>query len=199
MIVEHAGRSPRVDPTAWVAPTATLVGDVEVGPESRVLFGAVLTADGGPVRIGARCVVMENAVVRGTRRHPLHVGDRVLVGPRAYLSGCTVGEECFLATGATVFNGARLGRRVEVRVNGTVHLKTRLDDGSLVPIGWVAVGDPARLLPPDRHDEIWAVQEPLDFPGEIFGVERSPAMMTEIMDRYTRGLARHCDDRVIDG
>ncbi len=199
MIVEHAGRSPRVDPTAWVAPTATLVGDVEVGPHSRVLFGAVLTADGGPVRVGARCVVMENAVLRGTRRHPLRLGDRVLVGPRAYLSGCAVGEECFLATGATVFNGARLGRRVEVRVNGTVHLKTRLDDGSLVPIGWVAVGDPARILPPDRHDEIWAVQEPLDFPGEIFGVERSPDMMTEIMDLYTRGLARHRGDSVIDG
>ncbi len=197
--MEHAGRAPRVDPTAWVAPTATLTGDVEVGPESRVLFGAILTADGGPVRVGARCVVMENAVLRGTRKHPLTVGDRVLVGPRAYLSGCTVGDESFLATGATVFNGARLGRRVEVRVNGTVHLRTELADGSLVPIGWVAVGDPARILPPERHDDIWAAQEPLDFPREIFGVERSPDMMIEIMDRYTRGLAGHRDDRVIDG
>ncbi len=198
MLLEHAGRSPRVDPAAWVAPTATLAGDVEVGPDSRVMFGAVLTADGGPVRIGARCVVMENAVLRGTRKHPLRLGDRVLVGPRAYLSGCTVGDECFLATGATVFNGACLGRRVEVRVNGTVHLSTVLEEGALVPIGWVAVGDPARILPPGRHDEIWAVQDQLDFPGEIFGVERSPDMMTEIMDRYTRGLARHRGDRVID-
>ncbi len=151
------------------------------------------------MRVGARCVVMENAVLRGTRKHPLTVGDRVLVGPRAYLSGCTVGDESFLATGATVFNGARLGRRVEVRVNGTVHLRTELADGSLVPIGWVAVGDPARILPPERRDDIWAAQEPLDFPREIFGVERSPDMMIEIMDRYTRGLAGHRDDRVIDG
>ncbi len=197
MLIEHAGNSPRIDPTAWVAPTATIAGDVEVGPDSQVLFGAVLTADGGPVRIGARCVVMENAVLRGTRKHPLTVGDRVLVGPRAYLSGCTVEDEAFLATGTAVFNGARIGRRAEVRVNGTVHLRTVLAQGEVVPIGWVAVGDPARILPPERHDAIWAIQEPLDFPREIFGVERSPGMMAEIMDRYTRGLRSHRDDRIV--
>lgn len=73
MRVEHAGQSPVVHPSAWVAPTATLSGDVEVGPDSRILFGAVLTSDGGPVRIGSGCVVRENAVLRGTRRHPLQV------------------------------------------------------------------------------------------------------------------------------
>ncbi len=198
MLIEHDGVRPRIHETAWVAPTATVSGDVEIGPETRVLFGAVLTADGGPVRVGARCVVMENAVLRGTRRHPLTLGDHVLVGPRAYLSGCTVGDEAFLATGATVFNGAQLGTRAEVRVNGTVHLLTRLPDDAVVPIGWVAVGDPARVLPPDRHDEIWSIQEPLDFPGEVFGVERSQHMMTEIMTRYTRGLGSHLDDRPVE-
>jgi carbonic anhydrase/acetyltransferase-like protein (isoleucine patch superfamily) len=180
-----------------VAPTATLVGDVEVGPESRVLFGAVLSADGGPITIGSRCVIMENAVLRGTPRRPLRIGDNVLVGPRAYLSGCSVGDEVFLATGATVFNGARVGSRSEIRVNGTVHLRSSLAEGSLVPIGWVAVGDPARILPPESHDEIWAIQEPLDFPGEVFGVERSDDMMLEIMGRYTSGLGSHRSDRIV--
>jgi hypothetical protein len=59
------------------------------------------------------------------------------------------------------------------------------------------VGYPAAILPPDRHDDIWALQEPLDFPREVFGVERSPTMMSEIMDRYSRALARHRSDRVI--
>ena len=199
MLIEHRGRSPRVHPSAWVAPTATLSGDVEVGPESRVLYGAVLTAEGGPVRVGAQCVVMENAVLRGTKDHPLEMGDRVLVGPRAYLSGCTIGNEVFLATGSTVFNGARLGEGAEVRVNGTVHIDTALADRAMVPIGWIAVGDPATVLPPDRHDEIWAVQEPLDFPKAVFGVDRSPHAMTEIMARYARGLGRHATDRIIDG
>ncbi len=140
---------------------------------------------------------MENAVLRGTPRHPLTIGDRVLVGPGAYLSGCTVGDEAFLATGTAVFNGAQIGRRAEVRVSGIVHLKTVLPDEALVPIGWVAIGDPATILPPDHHEEIWAIQEQLDFPREIFGVDRSPDMMTEIMTRYTRGLTRHLADRII--
>ncbi len=198
MLIEHAGKSPRIHQSAWVAPNATISGDVEIGPETRVLFGAVLTADGGPIRVGSQCVIMENAVLRGTPKHPLRIGDRVLVGPRAYLSGCKVGDEAFLATGTAVFNGARIGRRAEVRINGTVHLKTVLPDEAVVPIGWVAVGDPATILSPDRHDEIWAIQERLGFPKEIFGVDRSPEMMTEIMARYTRSLTRHTADRIID-
>lgn len=198
MLIEHRGNSPKVDPSAWMAPTATISGDVEIGPESRILFGAVVTADGGPVRIGSRCVVMENAVLRGTRKHPLSIGSNVLVGPRAYLSGCTIEDEVFLATGSAVFNGARIGRRAEVRVNGTVHLRTVLPEEAVVPIGWVAVGDPANILPPDRHEEIWAIQEALDFPGEIFGVDRSPEMMVEIMARYTRALGSHEEDRLIE-
>jgi carbonic anhydrase/acetyltransferase-like protein (isoleucine patch superfamily) len=158
----------------------------------------VLTADGGPIRVGSQCVIMENAVLRGTPKHPLKIGDRVLVGPRVYLSGCTVDDEAFLATGTAVFNGARIGRRAEVRINGTVHLKTVLPGEATVPIGWVAVGDPATILSPDRHDEIWGIQEQLDFPSEIFGVERSPDMMTEIMARYARSLARHTADRIIE-
>jgi carbonic anhydrase/acetyltransferase-like protein (isoleucine patch superfamily) len=197
MLIEHGGWSPRIHETAWVAPTATISGDVEIGAETRVLFGAVLTADGGPISVGSNCVVMENAVLRGTPGHRLTIGNRVLIGPHSYLSGCTVEAEAFIATGASIFNGAHIGRRAEVRINGTVHVKTALADESVVPIGWVAVGNPASILPPDRHDEIWALLRPLDFPREVFGVGRSPDMMAEIMLRYTGGLGRHASDRII--
>ena len=76
-------RAPRVAESAYIAPTAVLSGDVTVGAHSRVLFGAVVTAEGGPVEIGANCVIMENAVVRGVPRHPTRLGDHVLVGPHA--------------------------------------------------------------------------------------------------------------------
>ncbi len=105
MLIEHRGKRPRVHESAYVAPNATLSGDVVVGPDCRVMFGAVLTADGGPVEIGAQCIIMENAVIRGTPKHPTRIGDHVLVGPRAYLTGCTIADDVFLATGATVFNG----------------------------------------------------------------------------------------------
>jgi carbonic anhydrase/acetyltransferase-like protein (isoleucine patch superfamily) len=65
MLLEHRGKVPAVDPSAYVAPTAVLCGDVRVGPQARVLFGAVLSAEDGLVEVGARCVVMENALLRG--------------------------------------------------------------------------------------------------------------------------------------
>lgn len=80
-----------------------------------------------------------------------------------------------------------------------MHLRTVLADSAVVPIGWVAIGDPAAILPPDRHDEIWERQEPLDFPAEVFGVERSPEMMTEIMARYSQALRSHREDRDLRG
>ncbi|MBI2526298.1 MAG: gamma carbonic anhydrase family protein [Candidatus Rokubacteria bacterium] len=200
MLIEHDGRRPRIHATAYIAPTATVAGNVVVGPECRVLFGATLTSEGGPVVLGSHCIVMEGAVVRGTRIHPLHIGDHVLVGPRAYLTGCTVEECVFLAAGTTVFNGATIGARAEVRINGVVHVGTRVAADAVVPIGWVAVGDPAAILPPHEHDRIWAIQEALDFPGTVFGLERAPSgetIMPELTRRYCRALGRHHADRIL--
>jgi carbonic anhydrase/acetyltransferase-like protein (isoleucine patch superfamily) len=196
MLLEHQGNRPKVHESAYVAPNATLCGDVTVGENARVMFGATLTAEGGPVEVGANCVVMENAVVRGTGRHPAKIGDNCVVGPRVHLVGCRVGENVFLATGSTVFNGAVVGAGAEVRVNGTVHLRTALSPDAVVPIGWVAVGDPAEILPPGEHERIWELQEPLDFPGTVFGVERGPSgtMMPEMLRRYTRALGAHRED-----
>ena len=198
MLLEHDGRRPRIDPSAYVAPTATLCGEVIVGPHCRILFGAILVAEGGPVELGAHVIVMEGAVIRGVRAHPVRIADHVLVGPRAYLTGCQVETCAFVAAGASVFNGARLGARSEVRINGVVHIRTALPSDATVPIGWVAVGDPAQILPPGEHDRIWAAQEPLDFPGTVFGLERPAAgdsIMPELTRRYARALARHREDR----
>ncbi|MEV4944915.1 gamma carbonic anhydrase family protein [Streptomyces sp. NPDC053755] len=200
MLLSHDGAEPTVHPSAYVAPTATLCGDVRVGPGCRVLFGAVLTAEGGPVELDEGCIVMENAVLRGTPRDPVRLGRHVLVGPGACLTGCAVEDDVFLASGTRVFNGARIGAGAEVRVNGVVHLRTVLAAGATVPIGWVAVGDPARVLPPERHEEIWAVQRELDFPGYVFGLERpadGSGLMPAVSARYGRALGRHRDDRVL--
>jgi gamma-carbonic anhydrase len=196
MLVEHRGQRPVVDPGAYVAPTAVLCGDVSVAAEARVLFGAVLTAEDGSVEVGARCVIMENALLRGRAGHPVRLGDDVLVGPHAHVNGADVGDGCFLATGCSLFPGSRVGRDVEVRINGVVHVNSALPDGAMVPIGWIAVGDPARILPPGRHDEIWEVQEGLDFPQTVYGVPRgTPAR--ELMQRQADWFAAHRDDRVL--
>jgi carbonic anhydrase/acetyltransferase-like protein (isoleucine patch superfamily) len=128
LLIEHDGASPRVDPTAWIAPNAVLCGDVSVGPGCRIMFGAQVIAEGGSITIGRECIVMENAVLRSSSRHSLRIGDNCLVGPNAHVVGCTIEDEVFIATGAAIFHSAHLGRGSEVRINGVVHIKTRLPE-----------------------------------------------------------------------
>src|SRR5438046_9393404 len=122
MILTHNGKKPTIDVTAYVAPTATVCGDVSIGAHSRIMFGACLIAEGGSIEIGTHCIVLENAVIRSTSRHSARIGDHCLIGPNAHVVGCILKDEVFIATGAVVFQGCVLEASRRVRVNGVVHL-----------------------------------------------------------------------------
>src|SRR5688500_18932161 len=113
MLIRHRGAEPTVDPTAYIAPTATVVGDVRIGPRARIMYGAVLDAEGAHIEIGEACVVAENAVLRATAvadpAYPVILGDHVFVSPQATLLGCRVERCAYLATGITILQGAYLG------------------------------------------------------------------------------------------
>jgi len=170
---------------------------VSVGEDARILFGAVLTAEGGPIEVGDRCIVMENAVIRGREGHPVQVGKHVLVGPHAHLNGATIADDVFLATGVSVFPGARIAKGCEVRIGAVVHVNSSLREGATVPIGWIAVGDPADLFPPDAHEELWPIQRQMDFPRTVFGIERAELTMEKVARRYAERFGRHRQDRVL--
>ncbi|HEX7928780.1 MAG TPA: gamma carbonic anhydrase family protein [bacterium] len=193
----HLGKQPTVHPESHVAPTAVLCGDVRIGPGCSVGFGAVLSAEDGVIELVGDVVVMETVVIKASRHAPVRIGRNVIIGPRSYLTGCTVEDEVFLATGCSVFNHAVIGKGAEVRINGVVHIKTRVPPDATVPIGWVAVGDPVHILPPDEHEKIWAVQKPLNFPKTVFGIDRPPpgqSIMAKMAQRYAKALQRHKDD-----
>jgi carbonic anhydrase/acetyltransferase-like protein (isoleucine patch superfamily) len=193
VLFESRGARPRVDPGALVAASAVVSGDVTIGAGSRIMHGAVVTAEDGPVVIGADVVVLENAVIRGRAGHPTIIGDGVMVGPHAHVNGCVVGTGAFIATGASLFPGAIVGDGAEVRINAVVQVNTRLPAGAVVPISWVAVGDPAQLFSPDRHDEIWAVQRTLDFVGTVYGVGPASSM-ADIMRSQSEFYGEHRGD-----
>jgi gamma-carbonic anhydrase len=198
MLIEHEGRRPRVAGSAYVAPTAVLCGDVRVGADSRILFGAVLTAETGTIEVRERCIVMENALLRGRESHPVVIGDHVLVGPHAHVNGARIEREVFLATGVSVFPGAQIERGSEIRINAVVHVNSRVERNTTVPIGWIAVGDPAQLFAPEAHERLWEVQEAMDFPGTVFGLPREKASMDRVCARYAESFGRHREDRVLD-
>jgi carbonic anhydrase/acetyltransferase-like protein (isoleucine patch superfamily) len=194
--IRHLGRAPSVHPDAYVAPTAVISGQVSIGAGSCIMHGAVLAAEGGPVQIGTGCVIMENAVLRGTLRHPLIIGDRVLAGPHAQLTGAGIADEVFIAAGAMVLNGAHLGRAASLAAGAVVHLGAIVAPLARIPIGWVAVGDPARIYPPGQAEPIQAglAEAGWGFLPFIFGADDAGGRHEQLraaLQRYTAAMARH--------
>jgi carbonic anhydrase/acetyltransferase-like protein (isoleucine patch superfamily) len=197
MIVTHRGERPVIPESAYVAPSAVLCGAVTLGERARVLHGAVLTAENGEIWLGEDVVIMENALVRGRARHPVSVGNAVLIGPHAHVNGATIEDEVFIATGAALFPGSVAGTKSELRINSVLHVNSRLAPETIIPIGWIAAGNPAQLFAPDQHDQLWQVQSELDFPGTVYGVPRGTSMRT-IMSRQVEFYGAHDDDQIID-
>ena len=201
MLYEHQGNAPHIDPSAWIAPNAVVCGAVTVGPRCQIGYGAVLVAEGGRIDLGQQVIVRDHAVLRASKRHPIKVGDFTLIGPGACLFGCTIGNGVFLATRATVFYAAVVHDKAEVRVNGVVHVASVVPKGATVPIGWIAVGDPAQFLPPEAHDRIWAIQEPLNFPAVAYGLDRLPGGgvdMREVTARLASSSSAHRNDQRLE-
>jgi gamma-carbonic anhydrase len=141
MIVAFRRSAPRIAPDAFVAPTAAVIGDVELGPESSLWFHTVARGDVHHVRIGARTNVQDSCVLHVTGgRHPLHIGDDVSIGHRAVVHGCTVGNRVLIGMGAVVLDGARIGDDSIVGAGAVV------PEGADFPAGSVLLGVPARRL-----------------------------------------------------
>ncbi|GAA2925111.1 hypothetical protein GCM10020221_21350 [Streptomyces thioluteus] len=202
--IRHRGHEPQVHPTAYVAPTATLVGDVRVGPRARVMYGAVLDAEGSRIEVGEAALICENAVLRGSAvagDQPVLVDDHVFVGPHATLLGCEVGRCVYVATAATVLQGARLGAGSVVAVGALVHARAVLPDEFFVPPHTVALDAPLRLLAPGDPGLAEAVGR-VGFAQVAFGID---AEWTDRISRYERitevrvaEFGTHADDEVLN-
>ena len=197
MILTHRGERPLIPRSAYVAPSAVLCGAVTLGERARVLHGAILTAEDGEIWIGEDVVIMENALLRGRSQHPVSIGNAVLIGPHVHLNGAKVEDEVFIATGASLFPGSVASRGSELRINSVLHVNSRLLPETIVPIGWIAAGDPAQLFSPDQHEELWQVQVELDFPGTVYGVPRDAPLRT-IMAKQVEFYGAHRDDQILD-
>lgn len=201
MIIKHLDKEPEIDTSAYIAPNAVICGDVKIGKNVRIMFGAQIIAESSPIAIGDNCIILENAVIRGTDKFPVSIGNNCLIGPNSHLAGCTLEDNVFIATGASIFHGAILKTGSEVRINGVVHLKTVLPGDTSVPINWIAVGDPVQILPPDKHEEIWAIQKPLNFPLTVYGIDRPKSgesnNMGEICKVMSERLKSHIENKIL--
>lgn len=135
------GIAPRIDQNvAFIAPNAVIVGDVVVGPDTGIWFGVVARGDIETISIGARSNVQENCVLHTDRGYPLVIGDNVTIGHGAIVHGCTIGDNSLIGMGATVLNGAQIGRNCLIGANALVTENKVIPDNSLV------MGAPAKVV-----------------------------------------------------
>jgi carbonic anhydrase/acetyltransferase-like protein (isoleucine patch superfamily) len=161
------GKRPLIDESAYVAETAAVIGDVEIGARSSIWFGAVLRGDVHSIRVGEETSIQDNTVVHVTEhRHATHVGSRVTVGHNVTLHGCTVGDLCIVGMGAVLLDRAEIGDRCIIGAGALV------TPGTKIPAGWLAVGSPARPTRPLREEEL--------------------AWLTDSAQHYVRLLERYC-------
>ena len=162
------GREPKVSPAAWIAPTATLVGDVQVEAEASIWYGAVLRADFGPIIVRRGANVQDGSVLHGGSDPVTEVGEGATVGHLCVVHGAVIGAEALVGNGATVLDGVTVGRRALVAAGATV------PPGMVIPGGMLAAGVPARVV------------------GEVKGaalewVESNPEVYRELARRHAAG------------
>ena len=164
------GHEPEVSPAAWIAPTATLVGDVRVEAEASVWYGAVLRADFGPIIVRRGANIQDGSVLHGGSDPVTEVGEGATVGHLCVVHGAVIGEEALVGNGATVLDGVTVGRRALVAAGATV------PPGMSIPGGMLAAGVPARIV------------------GEVSGgarqwVETNPEIYRDLARRHAAGVS----------
>ncbi|MGI4849828.1 MAG: gamma carbonic anhydrase family protein [Janthinobacterium lividum] len=145
--------TPDIDPTAWVADSASVIGKVRLGADSSVWFGVTLRGDNEWITIGAGSNVQENAVLHTDPGQPLTIGANVTVGHQAMLHGCSIGDGSLIGIQAVILNGARIGRNCLVGAGALVTEGKEFPDNALI------VGSPARVLRIMDAEQIAAMQK----------------------------------------
>jgi carbonic anhydrase/acetyltransferase-like protein (isoleucine patch superfamily) len=135
-------RPPSIHPSAFIASTAAVMGDVTLGEESSIWYGAVLRGDMAAIIIGAQTNIQDGSIVHVDTGVPCTIGQRVGVGHRVILHGCTVGDDCLIAMGSVLLNGVRIGAGSVVAAGAVVR------EGMEVPPGSLVMGVPGRIVRP---------------------------------------------------
>ena len=139
-LYELDGVAPSVASDAYVAPGARLIGAVRLGARATVWFNAVLRGDNEPIEIGDDSNVQDGCIFHTDPGFPLSIGQRVTIGHNAIVHGCSVGDDSLIGMGATVLNGARIGRFCLIGANALVPEGREIPDGSLV------LGSPGKVV-----------------------------------------------------
>jgi carbonic anhydrase/acetyltransferase-like protein (isoleucine patch superfamily) len=152
-LYELDGISPQCHPSAWVADSAEVIGNVRLGADASVWFGTVVRGDTESITIGEGSNIQDASVLHADIGQPLTIGARVTVGHQVMLHGCTIGDESLIGIGAIVLNGAKIGRHCLVGAGALVTEGKEFPDGSMI------LGSPAKVVRSLSPEQIEALRQ----------------------------------------
>jgi carbonic anhydrase/acetyltransferase-like protein (isoleucine patch superfamily) len=178
-LAEYLERPPAVAETAFIAPSATIVGAVTVGDHSSIWYQAVVRADIHSIQIGSRTNIQDGSILHVADQYPLLIGNEVTCGHRAIVHACSVGDRVLIGMGAIILDGAEIGSHCIV---GAQALVTK---GSKIPAGSLVMGSPARVLRALTDDEIASIASLADKYVKVAACHRS--WLNEQKTKASRG------------
>lgn len=152
MIVEFEAKRPRIHPAAFSAPTAALIGDIEIGEGAGVWYGAFMRADFGPIVVGPRVHIEDNCVLHGAVDCELFIEPEVIVGHAAMLENCRIGRGAVIGARAVVF-GAEVGEQAMIAAGSVV------TGGMIIPARVLAAGVPAQVRKEISGESLWFIEK----------------------------------------
>ena len=176
--LSFGGKAPRIDPTAFVAPGARLIGDIEIGPDASIWYNCVLRGDVNRIRIGARTNIQDGSVIHvdspkpgEEEGHPTIIGEEVLIGHLAMVHGCVLHDRAFVGLGSIVMDGCT------IETDGMLAAGAMLTPGKTIPNGQLWAGRPAKFV-----RELSA--------EEIAGMRAGVSHYVELAKRHAEALSR---------
>ena len=146
MIMDYKGKSPKIDESCYIAPSADIIGDVTIGKDSSVWFSAVVRGDMAPITIGSRSNIQDNCTLHCKIDQKIEIGNNVTVGHNAVLHSCTIGDNTLIGMSATVLDGAVIGKNCIVGAGALVTQNKVFEDNTMI------IGSPARAVKKIDHE-----------------------------------------------
>jgi carbonic anhydrase/acetyltransferase-like protein (isoleucine patch superfamily) len=156
MIIPFQGKYPKIDPSAFIAENALVIGDVEVGPDTSIWFYCVVRGDTNAIRIGSRCNIQDACVLHVGEKHPTILEDEVSLAHRVVVHGCRLRKRSLIGIGAIVLNGAEIGEEAVIGAGALVAPQT------IIPLRTLAMGVPAKPVRPLREEDFYMVHHTIE-------------------------------------
>lgn len=181
----------QIHPSAKIMKGVILDGPVSIGENTFIGSGTVITANGEPIEIGSNTVIMENAVIRSSPKFSCKIGDNVLIGPKACITGSVIDNCCFIATNGTIFHGSLVEKGTVLAVNAIIHVDSHCPENTFIPINHIAFGKPIKIYSPSEIKEFHTdLRNAGGFVKYVYDIDpdglTNPEIYKQLTEKYLR-------------